>query len=156
MLELKHIRSGDDSRSDDEEGSLDLLDREPVQDERGVGRGPVVVTETPGELVRADLHMEQGRRWVSASRPRGNAREEAESRFRTNGDIAVSSVTSASPPSSFLGVGRSISRARTGTVGDREVRNLGHVDLGEPLLHLGRVNGRCLIEWGVDTSSEGD
>lgn len=59
VLELEHIRARDDAGTDDEEGGLELLNLEVVEDERSVGRGSVIEGETEGVLGRAGLKSER-------------------------------------------------------------------------------------------------
>lgn len=53
VFRLEHLRSGKDSRTDDEEGRLDVLLVQVVEQDGGVRRWSVIVRKTPGKLVGA-------------------------------------------------------------------------------------------------------
>lgn len=48
VLESEHVRSADDTASDDEEGCRDVDGVQVIEDQRGVRRRPIVVADTEG------------------------------------------------------------------------------------------------------------
>lgn len=110
---LEHLRARDDTRTDHEEGGLEVVLVEVFEQGRSVGRGAVIVRETPGVGVG------------------------------TGGDVSGTGALTARPPavavSTSLGkVGR-VATARSRVDGGGDVGHLGPVDLRDPLLDLRRV-----------------
>lgn len=121
VLGLNHLWPRYRARTDDEEGRLQVLRFEEVEQARRVRRRPVIKRGAPVVLVR------------------------------TVGDVAGARAASAGPPAVSVGASvfdsLSIRRVGASSEGSRvDVGNVLKVDLAQPLLDFGRVERRNTVE----------
>lgn len=127
VLLLEERGVGERARADDEEGGLEVVLVEVVEEVRGIGRGAVVVGQAPGELVGAA------------------------------DDVGRAGAPAAGPPAALRVVrdGAGVSGAPAGDgggeSGDRDARVL---DVLDPLQDLGGVRRGRLVERGVVRDDE--
>lgn len=93
-----------------------------------------------------------GQKVMSVSRVQWPGGGGADVRTRSFRDTPRKAERTAGPPAVLASCrqGRRVARVRASAgLGGRDVGHVGHVDLGDPLLHLCRVNGRHEVECRV-------